>query len=72
MIFSVDYLVWHISQFMVLYPGDVIHTGTPAGLALGRPDPKPYVRHGTVVACEIDGHGLPRNVLRSARGRERP
>ena len=72
MIFSVDYLVWHISQFMVLYPGDVIHMGTPAGVALGQPDPKPYVRHRSVVACEIDGHGRPRNVLRSARGREPP
>ena len=45
MIFAVDYLVWYLSQFMTLYPGDVINTGTPAGVALGRPD-KPYLRAG--------------------------
>ena len=38
MVFGVHHLVWYISQFMVLRPGDVINTGTPAGVALGRPD----------------------------------
>ena len=45
MIFTVDHLVWYVSQFMTLYPGDVINTGTPAGVALGRPD-HPYLRAG--------------------------
>ena len=48
MIFAVDYLVWYLSQFMTLYPGDVINTGTPAGVALGGRD-KPYLRPGDVV-----------------------
>jgi 2,4-diketo-3-deoxy-L-fuconate hydrolase len=36
MIFGVDYIVWYLSQFMVLEPGDLINTGTPAGVGLGR------------------------------------
>ena len=36
MIFGIDHLVWYLSQFMVLRPGDVIDTGTPAGVAMGR------------------------------------
>lgn len=57
MIFGVYHLVWYLSQFMVLRPGDLINTGTPAGVALGWPDPKPYLRAGDVVALEIDGLG---------------
>ncbi len=37
MIFSVRFLIWYVSQFMVLYPGDLLNTGTPAGVALGLP-----------------------------------
>lgn len=51
MIFDVDYLVWYISQFMVLRPGDLINTGTPAGVALGREN-TPYLRTGDVVELE--------------------
>jgi 2-keto-4-pentenoate hydratase/2-oxohepta-3-ene-1,7-dioic acid hydratase in catechol pathway len=65
MIFDVDYLVWYLSQFMTLYPGDVINTGTPAGVALGRPD-KPYLRPGDVVELEIDGLGRQRQTFRAA------
>jgi 2-keto-4-pentenoate hydratase/2-oxohepta-3-ene-1,7-dioic acid hydratase in catechol pathway len=57
MIFDVDHLVWYLSQFMTLYPGDVINTGTPAGVALGMPDPKPYLRAGDTVELTIDGLG---------------
>jgi 2-keto-4-pentenoate hydratase/2-oxohepta-3-ene-1,7-dioic acid hydratase in catechol pathway len=63
MIFSVNYLVWYLSQFLVLRPGDVINTGTPAGVALGRPD-KPYLRAGDVVELEIDGLGRQRQSMR--------
>ncbi len=56
MIFGVAYLVWYLSQYMVLEPGDVVNTGTPAGVALGLPD-HPYLRAGDVVALEIDGLG---------------
>lgn len=56
MVFGVNYLVWYVSQFMVLHPGDIINSGTPAGVALGQPD-KPYLRAGDVVELEIDGLG---------------
>ncbi len=56
MIFGVGYLIWYLSQYMVLEPGDLINTGTPAGVALGRPD-HPYLRAGDVVRLEIDGLG---------------
>ena len=63
MAFGVDHVVWYISQFMVLEPGDVINTGTPAGVALGQPDPKPFLRAGDVVELEIDGLGRQRQTL---------
>lgn len=56
MVFSVNHIVWYLSQFMVLDPGDVINTGTPAGVALGLPD-QPFLRAGDVVELEIDGLG---------------
>ncbi|GAA2879748.1 fumarylacetoacetate hydrolase family protein [Streptosporangium fragile] len=61
MIFDVAYLIWHLSQFTVLDPGDVINTGTPQGVALsGR---FPYLAPGDVMEVEIDGLGRQRNVL---------
>jgi 2-keto-4-pentenoate hydratase/2-oxohepta-3-ene-1,7-dioic acid hydratase in catechol pathway len=45
MIFAVDHLVWYLSPFMVLEPGDVLNTGTPAGVAVGMADPA-YLRAG--------------------------
>jgi 2-keto-4-pentenoate hydratase/2-oxohepta-3-ene-1,7-dioic acid hydratase in catechol pathway len=57
MAFGVAELVHYLSQFMVLDPGDVINTGTPGGVALGAPDPKPYLRAGDVMELEIDGLG---------------
>ena len=62
MIFPVDYVIWYLSQFMVLYPGDVINTGTPAGVALGLPG-TPYLRAGDVVELEIDGLGSARQEM---------
>lgn len=56
MIFGVFELVRYLSQFMVLHPGDVINTGTPAGVALGLAG-TPYLRAGDVVDVEIDGLG---------------
>ncbi|WP_432842933.1 fumarylacetoacetate hydrolase family protein [Dactylosporangium sp. CA-092794] len=63
MIFGVPHLIWYLSQFMVLYPGDVVNTGTPAGVAMGRPG-QPYLRPGDVVELEIDGLGHQRQRLR--------
>lgn len=55
MIFPVDYLIWHLSQFMALMPGDIINTGTPEGVALsGR---FPYLQAGDVMRMSIDGLG---------------
>ncbi|MFE7319193.1 fumarylacetoacetate hydrolase family protein [Streptomyces sp. NPDC057555] len=65
-IFPVAEVVRYVSQFMTLYPGDVINTGTPAGVAMGRPAPQPYLRPGDVVELEVDGLGRQRQALRSA------
>jgi 2-keto-4-pentenoate hydratase/2-oxohepta-3-ene-1,7-dioic acid hydratase in catechol pathway len=66
MIFEVAHVVWYLSQFMTLHPGDVINTGTPAGVAMGKPDPKPYLRPGDVVELEIDGLGRQRQTFGAA------
>ncbi|WP_353942788.1 fumarylacetoacetate hydrolase family protein [Streptomyces sp. HUAS MG91] len=65
-IFSVAEVVRYVSQFMTLYPGDVINTGTPAGVAMGQPEPKPYLRAGDVVELEIGGLGRQRQELKPA------
>ncbi|MGV9554946.1 fumarylacetoacetate hydrolase family protein [Streptomyces sp. NPDC003522] len=65
-IFTVGEVVRYVSRFMVLHPGDVINTGTPAGVAFGRPEPKPYLRAGDVVELEIDGLGRQRQELEDA------
>lgn len=55
MIFSVCELVWHLSQFLVLEPGDLINTGTPQGVGLsGR---FPFLSKGDVMTLEIEGLG---------------
>jgi 2,4-didehydro-3-deoxy-L-rhamnonate hydrolase len=65
MIFGVAYLVWHLSQFMALDPGDIVNTGTPEGVALsGR---FPYLRAGDVVEIEIDGLGRQRQACVEAK-----
>jgi 2-keto-4-pentenoate hydratase/2-oxohepta-3-ene-1,7-dioic acid hydratase in catechol pathway len=51
---------------MVLRPGDVINTGTPAGVAMGQPEPKRYLRAGDVVELEIEGLGRQRQELKDA------
>ena len=57
MVFGVAHLVWYCSQFFVMEPGDVIITGTPAGVGLGiKPEPK-FLRAGDVVRLGIDGLG---------------
>lgn len=65
MIFGIRHIVWYLSQFMVLRPGDLINTGTPAGVALGLPG-NPYLRAGDVVELEIDGLGRARQELAQA------
>lgn len=59
LIFGVPFLVHYISQFMTLLPGDVISTGTPAGVGLGFKPPR-YLAHGDVVELSCDGLGTSR------------
>ncbi|MGW0497005.1 fumarylacetoacetate hydrolase family protein [Streptomyces sp. NPDC003007] len=65
-IFPVGEVVRYLSGFMTLYPGDVINTGTPAGVALGAPEPKPFLRAGDVVELEIEGLGRQRQEFKDA------
>ncbi|MEU5795651.1 fumarylacetoacetate hydrolase family protein [Streptomyces sp. NPDC047813] len=65
-IFPVGEVVRYVSQFMALYPGDVINTGTPAGVAMGHPEPKPYLRAGDVVELEVEGLGRQRQQFKDA------
>ncbi|WP_272895146.1 fumarylacetoacetate hydrolase family protein [Nonomuraea sp. MG754425] len=65
MIFDVAEVVRYLSQFMVLEPGDVINTGTPAGVAMGMPG-QPYLRAGDVMELEIEGLGRQRQTVGQA------
>jgi 2-keto-4-pentenoate hydratase/2-oxohepta-3-ene-1,7-dioic acid hydratase in catechol pathway len=65
MIFDVAEIVRYLSQFMVLEPGDVINTGTPAGVALGMPG-QPYLKAGDVMELEIEGLGRQRQTVGQA------
>jgi len=57
MVFGVAHLVWYCSQFFVLEPGDVIITGTPPGVGLGRKVEPQYLQVGDVVTLGIAGLG---------------
>jgi 2-keto-4-pentenoate hydratase/2-oxohepta-3-ene-1,7-dioic acid hydratase in catechol pathway len=61
LVFGVPHLVSYISQFMTLLPGDVISTGTPAGVGLGL-KPQRYLHPGDVMELAIDGLGVQRQV----------
>lgn len=67
LIFNIPQLVSYLSQFMTLLPGDIISTGTPAGVGLGF-NPPVYLKPGDVVELGIDGLGISRqNVIAYAR-----
>ena len=65
MVFSARHIVWYLSQFMVLEPGDLINTGTPAGVGLGL-DPPRFLQDGDVMELSIEGLGVQRQVCRRA------
>ena len=65
MIFSVAHVLWYISQFMVLEPGDLVNTGTPAGVSMGHDDVA-FLRAGDVLELEVPGLGAQRTVVGQA------
>lgn len=56
LLFGINHLVWYISQFMELFPGDVINTGTPGGVGMGF-KPTKYLKAGQVIDTGIAGIG---------------
>jgi 2,4-diketo-3-deoxy-L-fuconate hydrolase len=66
MIFSPDYLVHYLSQFLVLEPGDLIDTGTPPGVGMSY-DPPVWLSPGDVMELGIDGLGIQRQTVVSPR-----
>jgi 2-keto-4-pentenoate hydratase/2-oxohepta-3-ene-1,7-dioic acid hydratase in catechol pathway len=63
MIFDVPFLVHYVSQFMSLQPGDIISTGTPAGVGMGR-NPPVFLKEGDAIHLGIDGLGEQRQKVR--------
>ncbi|MEU2657289.1 fumarylacetoacetate hydrolase family protein [Streptomyces sp. NPDC007325] len=66
MIFGVGEVIAYLSRFMTLHPGDVIATGTPHGVGMGR-TPQLWLADGDVVEAEVEGIGVLRTPLRIAR-----
>jgi 2,4-diketo-3-deoxy-L-fuconate hydrolase len=66
MIFGVAHLVSYISRYMTLMPGDIISTGTPAGVGLGQ-RPQTYLKVGDIVELGIDGLGRQRQRMVAAQ-----
>lgn len=64
MVFKVPFLVSYISQFMTLLPGDIISTGTPAGVGAGMKPPR-FLKAGEVLEYSVEGLGSCRNEVRS-------
>jgi 2-keto-4-pentenoate hydratase/2-oxohepta-3-ene-1,7-dioic acid hydratase (catechol pathway) len=62
LVFKVPYLISYISQFMTLLPGDIISTGTPAGVGMGQKPEPWYLQPGDVVELGIEGLGSSRQV----------
>lgn len=56
LLFGIDHIVWYISQFMELHPGDIINTGTPFGVGLGFKPPR-YLSVGDTIRTGIEGIG---------------
>ena len=55
-LFKVNFLISHISQFLTLMPGDVITTGTPAGVGMGM-NPPDYLKDGDEMILRVDKLG---------------
>jgi 2-keto-4-pentenoate hydratase/2-oxohepta-3-ene-1,7-dioic acid hydratase in catechol pathway len=64
LIFNIPQIVSYVSRFMTLLPGDIISTGTPAGVGLGMKPPV-YLKPGDVVELGIDGLGNSKQSLKA-------
>lgn len=62
LVFKIPHLVSYVSQFMTLLPGDIISTGTPAGVGMGQKPEPVYIKPGDVIELGIDGLGSSRQV----------
>jgi 2,4-diketo-3-deoxy-L-fuconate hydrolase len=62
LIYKIPFLISYLSQFMTLLPGDIISTGTPAGVGLGQKPEPVYLKPGDVVELGIDGLGSSKQV----------
>lgn len=65
MAYGVGELLAYVSLLMTLEPGDLVLTGTPGGVAAGRPEPKPYLRDGDLVEASVSGLGVQRTRVSS-------
>ena len=70
-IFGIDELIAHLSQLITLEPGDIIFTGTPPGVGMGRTPPV-WLQPGDEVAVEIQGLGVLQNRVVAPGGEASP
>ncbi|HFQ6550254.1 TPA: fumarylacetoacetate hydrolase family protein [Clostridioides difficile] len=61
-IFDIPTIINDLSRGMTLKPGDIISTGTPAGVAMGM-NPQVYLKHGDIVECKVEGIGVLKNIV---------
>jgi 2,4-diketo-3-deoxy-L-fuconate hydrolase len=66
LIFKIPFLIAYLSQFMTLLPGDIISTGTPAGVGLGM-KPELYLKEGDVMELGIEGLGTSKQNVKAYR-----
>ncbi len=66
--FKPAFLVSYLSQFMTLEPGDVIYSGTPSGVGMGRKPPL-YLKPGDVVTLGVEGLGVQRQKIVAYSGK---
>ncbi|QDT65238.1 fumarylacetoacetate hydrolase family protein [Calycomorphotria hydatis] len=65
MIFNVPYIIYYLSQFMTLEPGDLINTGTPPGVGMGQSPPR-YLKSGDTMELSIEGLGIQKQAVVTA------
>jgi len=68
LVFKIPHLVSYVSQFMTLLPGDIISTGTPAGVGLGQKPEPVYIKPGDVIELGIHGLGSSRQKAIAYKG----